>query len=396
MKNIMNRAAHTFLICYISYMVVYIARLNLSMAISPLSEQGILSKTQTGLMGTVFFCVFAFGRLLNGALGDHVRPDRFVAAGLLIIGGSHLGLGATPPPWCMILLWGVNAYGQSMLWGALLKIMTVIYSGEKAEKRTSLLVTSTATGSVAGILLAMFAIDRMGVSFAFLIPGLLALSAFAAVRFGIRIPFDAPHEDHPAFFPVRLFADRDVRRMMAPAVLHGIIKDNLSLWMAVYFIDRFGVDLSRTTAFVFAIPLTGLLGRLTYMPLFKACSNSLTRTMNLAFVLCGCMSLLLSVRGIPPAMAAVCLSILSASIMMVNTSTLSIFPMRFAGRNKVSGVSGILDLFTYLGAGFGSLIYGFIIPRFGYEAMYASWALLCLISIIIILISEKRSILWEK
>jgi len=134
-------------------MVVYIARLNLSMAVSPLSEQEILSKAQTGLMGTVFFCVFAVGRLLNGVLGDHVPPKRLVVTGLLIIGGSHLGLGAFLFPWSMILLWGVNAYGQSMLWGALLKIMIIIYSGRNAENKTSLLVTSTAIGSAVGIVL---------------------------------------------------------------------------------------------------------------------------------------------------------------------------------------------------------------------------------------------------
>ena len=396
MKKFKKHVACVFIICYVSYMIVYIARLNLSMAISALSEHNILTKTQSGLMGTVFFCVFAVGRLLNGVLGDHVRPERFVTAGLVIVSASQLCLGTLPPPWCMTLLWGTNAFGQSMLWGALLKIMKTTYSERDAEKKTSLLVTSTTAGSVAGIVLAMYTIDKLSISFAFYLPGILALVTCVAVRYGIRSPDQIKSSESPGYFPVHLLSNRNMWRILGPTVLHGIIKDNLSLWMAVYFIDRFGIDLSGTTVFIFAIPLTGLLGRLAYMPIFKACSENLYRTTGLAFLLCGGVSLILSVRGIPPVLSAVCLSLLSASIMMVNTSILSIFPMRFAQLDQVSGVSGILDFFTYLGAGIGSFIYGAVIPLCGYEAMYASWAILCIASIILINIAEKRSSLWEK
>ncbi|MCQ2433234.1 MAG: hypothetical protein MJ175_11580, partial [Clostridia bacterium] len=48
---------------------------------------------------------------------------------------------------------------------------------------------------------------------------------------------------------------------------------------------------------------------------------------------------------------------------------------------NVSSVSGIMDFATYLGAGIGSAVYGWSITKFGYEPMYASWAIFSVLSI---------------
>lgn len=387
MKNFLKNATLVFFLCYLSYMAVYIARLNLSMAIAPLADQNILSREQTGLMSTVFFCVFSVGRLINGPLGDRFRPDRFVILGLLIIGVSNLGIALLPPAWCMVLLWGVNAYGQSMLWGALLKIIATQHSAQTAGNKAALLATSTATGSVIGILLALLAIKVGGVTFAFFLPGLLALLAACAIGLFVRTPAPAQSQNAPQKL---FFFDKDVGPMLIPAFLHGCIKDNLSLWMAVYFIDQFGIDLTRTTGFVFAIPLTGLVGRLLYMPLYKKLSYRLNRITVLAFLFCAVCALPLCFPGIPAAAAAVCLGLLSAAVMLVNTSIISIFPMRFVQKKQVSGVSGILDFFIYLGAGTGSFIYGMLIDNKNYRTMFISWLIVSLLALIVYAVATRK------
>ena len=97
------------------------------------------------------------------------------------------------------------------------------------------------------------------------------------------------------------------------------------------------------------------------------------------------LSVLLCLELPHPIVAALCLSLLYALISMINTSLLSMFPLRFAKENMVSSVSGLADFATYLGAGIGSAVYGFIIARFGYLPMFASWGVLCVISVILVL-----------
>lgn len=42
--------------------------------------------------------------------------------------------------------------------------------------------------------------------------------------------------------------------MLLPAMVHGVMKDNISLWMTVYVMDQFGVDLNASAYFILLIP----------------------------------------------------------------------------------------------------------------------------------------------
>ena len=100
----------------------------------------------------------------------------------------------------------------------------------------------------------------------------------------------------------------------------------------------------------------------------------------LSFVAC---AILAAVMCLNPGawVAAICLSLIYALVSVINTSTLSMFPLRFAEKNMVSSVSGVADCFTYLGAGIGSAVYGYWNKGGDFSAMYISWVVLCVLSI---------------
>jgi sugar phosphate permease len=61
------------------------------------------------------------------------------------------------------------------------------------------------------------------------------------------------------------------------------------------------------------------------------------------------------------------------------------FPLRFAEMDLVGSVSGITDFATYLGAAIASAIYGLLIETGGYFYMFASWVVLSILSILLLL-----------
>lgn len=69
---------------------------------------------------------------------------------------------------------------------------------------------------------------------------------------------------------------------------------------------------------------------------------------------------------------------------MINTSILSIYPLHFLKTGNVASVSGVMDFATYLGAGVSGVIYGAVIESFGYTPMFVSWAVVSVVSIIMI------------
>lgn len=373
-----------FVICYLAYTSVYIARLNLSIASPGMRDAGIIDSVQIGILGSVFSIVFAIGRLLNGNIGDKTPPWVMISTGLLLVGISNIAVGFFPPFVGIAILWMTNAFAQSMLWSSVLCVLSSIYEEKKAKKMTSYMGTSIAMGNIVGILLNTYIITAFGINFAFIVPGTITLVLSTAVALSAN-KIKAPNTNAGKHISlIKLFNERDIKIMLWPALLHGVIKDNISVWMTVYFVDRFSVDLEKSAIFVLFIPVIGLVGRTVYSAVYKLCREREHLVSSISFVVCAICAVPLAIDFVTPLSAAILLAIIYAAISMINTSTLSMFPLQFITTGNVSSVSGVMDLVTYSGAGIGSFIYGFIIKHIGYSPMYASWVAISLLSIILL------------
>ena len=363
-----------FIICYLAYTSIYVARLNLSMASPELMNSQILNTAQVGILGSIFSVIYASGRLFNGGLSDKLPPWAMISSGLVIAGISNLAIGFFPPFIGILLLWGANAYAQSMLWSSVLCIISSMFDVQTAKRKTSYMVTCVAAGNILGIILNSVIITKFGVRYAFIIPGGITLLFASLILLTTRdIPaIKVQQGKHVSM--LQLFQNKEIRLAVFPATLHGMMKDNISLWMTVYFVDKFAIDLEQSAYFVLLIPVVGFIGRMIYPLCYRLCKEQEHKVSMYAFVLCAAAAIPLCIGKVSPVVAMVCLSLIYAAVSLINTSFLSIFPIRFLSTGNVASVSGILDFATYLGAGIGSLFYGFLIDRFGYSPMFLSWA----------------------
>ncbi len=372
-----------FLACYLAYTGIYVARLNLSMASPEFIAGNYLNSEQVGMLGSAFFVVYAAGRILNGYIGDRTSPWIMISSGLLLAGLSNVFIGFLPPFIGIVLLWSCNAYAQSMLWSSLIKIVSEIYSYERAKKMMSYMVTSVATGNILGILLNTAFINNFGLQFAFIIPGAILLVMCLVIIMTTRqVTCEETSKKRIPMF--KLIQDKDLKTMLIPALCHGMIKDNISLWMTVFFVDQYAIDLNASAAFVLFIPIVGFLGRIAYPMLNKLCKNQEYKLASRAFLLCIIASVILLSKAISPVVAILCLSLIYAAISVVNTVFLSVFPLQYAKNGNQSSVSGIMDFFTYMGAGIGSFCFGYMVSWFGYFAMFLCYALVSIVSVVIL------------
>ena len=70
------------------------------------------------------------------------------------------------------------------------------------------------------------------------------------------------------------------------------------------------------------------------------------------------------------------LGIASAAMYAVTTYLIGFYPMRFDKLNSVSYVAGLLDFFTYVGAGTSSLTAGVLFEKYGLGSVILLWTLL--------------------
>lgn len=383
----MKNKSLIFAVCYISYTLIYVARLNLSMAAPQLKNVGVLSAAQIGLLGSVFFVVYAVGRLINGTLSERFPARNMIAGGLLLGALANIFFAFLPPFAALTVLWGVNAYAQSMLWSSVLKTVGAVYGESRAQKMSAYMVTSVATGNIAGIIIAMLLIRFFGAAAAFILPGALLAVSAAAAFFIIGRPDKCAKG---TFSGTQALKNKEVRFMALPAVFHGVMKDNISLWMAVYIADKFGIDIEKFAFYLLLIPIAGLAGRFLYPPLYKLLNYNENRVSFIGFLLCAFLSLLLIFAAVSPVAAVIYLSGIYISVSLINTSVLSVFPMRFYSDGMSGTVSGLMDFSTYSGAGIGSAVYGGMISAFGYSSMFISWLCISAISVLALVLYKRK------
>ncbi len=384
-----KKAVLIFIVCYVAYMTTYIARQSLSVAAAPLKELLIMDSAQIGTLGSIFSVVYSCGRLINGRLGDKIHPSAMIALGLSLIGVSNFGFSFFPPFVFCAVLWAVNAYGQSMLWGSMLVVMSHTFKKEKLSKVMALYGTVVSFGTVAGVFVATGAINISGVNAAFLTPCVIALVIAVAVLVTIKgVEVEKTDGIKAPSIPIKkLLTDARLYTALAPSFIHGIIKENVNLWMSVYFVDRFAIDLGKSALFVLFIPAFALVGRFIYPLLYRLFGNDERRVNIFAFVCIAVFAVpVTAIRTAEnsslwlPALAAISLGLISAAINVINHSMLTMLPLKFAAENASSSASGIMDFATYLGASVGSLAYGYMLKFLDYSYMFASWILIAIIA----------------
>ena len=323
-----NKKRLIFLIVYLAYCSIYVARVNLSVASSVLIDINVADAAQIGLLGSAFSIIYSLGRLFNGSLSDRQPPWRMITIGLVSVALSNFCISLLPPFPAIFLFWSTNAYAQSMLWSSVLCIVSGLYDARTAKKKTSLMVTSVAAGNVLAIILNTAFISAFGVRYAFIVPGALTLILGCAVLLTTK-SISAPGGEKKHLSLFGLLKDRETRLMLVPAMAHGVMKENISLWMVLFIIDRFQVDLEASAYFVLFIPVVGLIGRLLYPLCYRLCREREHQVSTFGFIACTIFSLLLCFAATSPVLAVLYLSLIYTAVSLINTSLLSIYPIRF-------------------------------------------------------------------
>lgn len=380
--------SRVLLFCFISYAIAYTGRLNLSVATPFLEQNGILQKDQIGILGSVFFLTYAIGRIVNGSIGDYVSPKLFQATGLMLSGICNIMMALFPPPLIMYMIWGLNGIFQSMIWGAALRNVSAAYDNPDTAKRAVMVLsTSVGVGSLLGIGLPTILATRFGVKEIFSVSGILIL--IMSVLLILFLPSPKNIGKGKIKFDFSCIWEPKVKKMMIPCMVHGAVKENLTLWLPLLFMDLYQLDLANASFYMFLMPLATLVGRLLFSHWYRFCRKDEHMTLISAFSACA-LILIPFIFGIPSSwLMGVALALISIITAVINTELISIYPINFQASNQVSTISGILDCASYLGSALGSIGFAYLMMYFDYNGMITSWGMLCILSVLILLIKPR-------
>ncbi|GKX31846.1 MFS transporter [Vallitalea longa] len=392
-----------FILCWAAYASIYFGRVNLSVAIPQIQNTFGWSKGSIGLIGTLFYWVYGFGQLINGQIGDKVSARKIIFMGLITTAVCNIFFGFSYVYLIMIILWVVNAYAQSLLWGPIVKSITNWY---EYDKRSSVSI-GISTSMVAGYLLAWggsgLIISRYSWNYVFLIPGVV-IFIYSIIWFIFFI--DKPKvqescvlndtressisENQDKYTLLQVVKRSKLIYIVIACCVQGIIKDSIALWAPSLFMETQSLDINKTIQYIIFIPCMNLLGMMLASYLNKKMQYKEKRTIVWLFI-AGIITVLgyFMFGSYSTVTALLFLGLLSAVMYGANTLLLGVIPLHFSKYNRASSVAGFLDFCSYFAAGFSTFVTGVLVDSFGWNGVMVFWIVCLIIGTIALLMSLK-------
>ncbi len=403
-----------FITVWVTYLTYYLGRVNFAIAKKSIEiEYPVFDLEVLGLIGTLFFLMYAGGQFVNGALGDKFGARKLVSFGLIVSAGINLLMGFTNGlVWMMMLLWGMNGFFQAMGWAPSVKTVANWYPAKERGRWSSRLGTSYQVGGAASWILATFLIVTLGLDwrFAFWVAGIIMLASGVHMYLRVR---NAPEEvglptiEEEDAGKTAITEARADTHLGFEQTLGSIIR-NKTVWFAslglfCLNIVRYGItewlpyiiqdEVQSTDLFplwkTLAFPLGGIIGALVCAWFSDKYLGK--RRMPVVTVLFGVLGLsLLAYLMIPPLdwlLGAPMLVLIGFLVFGPHVILVSTIPMEFGTRKAASTATGFIDGWGYVGAAVTSYGSAIFLNLFGPEGAIASWAITIILGGLILLLA---------
>lgn len=414
-----------FAAVWITYMIYYIGRVNISIAITPmLDEFDDLSKTIMGAVTTALFVTYAIGQFVNGQLGDKFGSRRLVTVGIIgsaivnILFGFSDGIVVA-----MIILWAFNGVFQSMGWAPSVKTIANWVEPKERGRWSGFLGSSYQMGGLVSWIIASLIIDVLGMDwrYSFWIAGIILL--IAATHFYWRArnapeetglpaveqmsiireekkPADAsvepikPQKDEHVGFKVTIKAivqNKNVWFAAFGLFCLNIIRYGFTDWLPTYVhTDDAVIAFSKKVLF----PLAGCLGGITavYVSDRYLEGKRMPITATLFVLLAGSIWAFSLLPSDNVFLAMICIALIGFLTFAPHVILVTTMPMEFADRKTASSATGFIDGWGYIGAAITGIGSGWILDATNddWAFLFVIWALVALVAFVVLIFNRSE------
>ena len=370
----------------IGYGLLYTCRLALSVVKKPLIDGGIFTPEQLGIIGSAIFYAYAFGKLTNGFLADHMNLKVFFAFGVLMSALINLGMGFSTVLWASVLLWALNGWFQGFGAPTGAVAMATWFSGHERGRIYGIWSTAHAIGEGLTFVGVAALVTWFGWRAGFWGPGLLCI----VVAWGVYVLV----QDRPQTLGLPAVADwkndhaNDTAGEKAPkegtwATQRAILKIPaiwvLALSSAMIYVTRYAINswgilylqeakgytLLQAGGVISVNTVAGILGALAYGFSSDKLFNARRPPVNLIFAVMEIIGLLLIFFGPSGSLTfmSIAFFIYGFGLTGLVTSLGGLFALDIVPRRAAGAVMGFVGVFSYIGAGIQERVSGILIDR---------------------------------
>lgn len=118
---------HILLTIWLGYALFYFTRKSFNAAVPEILANGVLSRSDIGLLATLFYITYGVSKFVSGIVSDRSNARYFMGIGLIATGIINILFGFSTSLWAFAVLWVLNAFSG---WGSPVcaRLLTARYS----------------------------------------------------------------------------------------------------------------------------------------------------------------------------------------------------------------------------------------------------------------------------
>lgn len=372
-----SRGIYLAVLCVLTYGTVYLCRVNISAAVEKMADGFGTSVVAVGIFGSLQSLIYACGQFINGYFINRGRSRIIIGLAALGSGLANILMSLVDGFVPALILWCVNAYLQSLFWGAIIRTLST-YPESRSSKTLMFLMMIIPVCTIISWSVIGGALDKVNDWHPyFRIPGIILLlfAPFWLTLHKVCPETDLLQEEQKSRSVKEMFRyylENGVVRHCIVSLAHGAIHGGVFFWAPV-MISRIlsGTDLSP---YIVAgiIPFIKIPSSLI-LP-FVTGKHDYRRLLLVLFAMIAvfCAGLLLFSNG--SNLLFLILIIVMTFLSNLVGSVMSLYvPLEYSGDNMGAPIAGLLDAVIYIGSSISTYLLGSIISSNNLNGAAVIW-----------------------
>ena len=372
-KKSSRRQMFLILICWISYLFAYLGRYGFSANINLIISDYGVSKSDVGLVISLFFFAYGAGQIVNGRLSKKYNKRIIIPISLIFSALLNLSIFLGIPFTYIKFLWLANGFIQSILWPTLIEILSKNLNQSKLKVAIIFMSTTTPLGTFIVYGLSAVLVSFNVYKFIFLI-ATTSMSVVGVLWFFLynkcknQDDFIAQNGDTVVEKTASTDANNEIQQpakkklatsllifvfvMALFAICNNLIKDGLTTWVPTILKDLYSLPDNLSIVLTLTLPLLGTLGSFFAIMFNKKIKNYSLLTV-LFYAICVVL-LVLSLVVVKTHSSWVMLIVLFGFAVLtmhaVNNILTSMVPLFMRDKMNSGLLAGLLNGFCYVGS----------------------------------------------
>ncbi len=349
-----------FWFIWVLYTLVYMTKNCFSAAMASIVFEGVMTKSQTGLIIAAFYLVYAPLQIFGGVFADKFDPEKLIGISLLGSACANLIIFLNQNYYVVLIVWTLNAVVQFALWPSVFKIISSqLFSGDRKNSVYYISFSSTAGLLVAYLVAAVVPNWTYNFMISAIVLFALAIALFFATKLiGFYAEADEPivlakeqSESQSNISPLKLFLVSGFFILVVASFIRMVVGNSITTLASTMLMETYdNVSPSIGNLLNMLIIATGLIGTiltktLLYPRIIKSASTGVLIMLSVTLCCCILLNFIDHLSIISTILIMCLLSIAVASVTLFT----SYCTLRFAKFGKSGVAAGVVNAFNSLG-----------------------------------------------